>query len=292
MGPQPGSRIDYEWVTEQVTLTFRSPAEFTVRSGRNLTAAKDTSWRFCSARHHESAERIPVEPTSEQRRVPARSGLGALARTPGPASLPLHRLQVPAPAKRQRPSRQRRWDVPELKGNWARGRRVFLQRAGRLREAPCVRWRRRDDRPQPVEPVEGITTQSGETLPSRVTRSTRISSPQWYPVVTVASRPGRCGLKDNVYLLASDGKVTTVLKAWCCRRTAAKPGVAHARRVGQATRVFRSRCAICSPSSVDRTAAEMPDYGKGNPWSQRSRKEVAAALANARIPRDRSAKDP
>src|SRR5262249_4371194 len=126
---QPGSRIDYEWPAEKVTLTFRSSRAFTVNAAGRAGLAGRGRDGFAAVVPLEASDRVPVEVV-----LPTETGEPVLtvtwhtAEDARPRPLPLRRLRLPGvPAERSKIPDVAAADVPELQGgNWARGRKVFF----------------------------------------------------------------------------------------------------------------------------------------------------------------------
>jgi putative heme-binding domain-containing protein len=137
---QPGSRIDYEWPAEQVTLTFTAARAFNVRYGNppvELSRSGAGPFEVSLTVNPKGKQPLPVEIT-----FPALAGAPGLrvswhtAEDARPRALPLRRLLLPwAEVGEHKADVVVRRDVPELKGgSWARGRQVF-----RSEEAACAK---------------------------------------------------------------------------------------------------------------------------------------------------------
>jgi putative heme-binding domain-containing protein len=125
---QPGSKIDYEWPAERVTLEFRSTSPFQLKTG-GANSASSHAGEFVISETFAATDRAPIEIV-----IPTGAGVPDLRvawhtnEDARPRALPLHRMTVPwAPLARSEVPQVVAADAPELKGgNWARGRQVFL----------------------------------------------------------------------------------------------------------------------------------------------------------------------
>jgi putative heme-binding domain-containing protein len=116
---QPGSRIDYEWPAEKVTLVLASPSSLTVNGSPQpqLTVSPKAN------------ELVPVEVVLKTAARGAALNLSYhTAEDARPRALPLHRLLLPwADASEQGAEPVVRQRAAELEGgSWARGRKVFF----------------------------------------------------------------------------------------------------------------------------------------------------------------------
>jgi putative heme-binding domain-containing protein len=126
---QPGSKIDYEWPPEEVTIVLRSPSEIEVKAaGKAAAATTDKDGRVVRVTLKAAADSpIPFEvtlPTGTA--APELSVSYSTKEDSRPRALQLHRFLLPWAALKKEPGEVER-DIPELKGgNWERGRRVFF----------------------------------------------------------------------------------------------------------------------------------------------------------------------
>jgi putative heme-binding domain-containing protein len=128
---QPGSKIDYEWPAEEVTVVIRSPVDVEVKAaGKAAAVTMDKDGRRIL--------RVTVKPTADSP-IPFEVALPTGGAVPEltlsyftkedsrPRALPLHRFLLPWAALKKEANPAEERDVPELKGgNWERGRRVFF----------------------------------------------------------------------------------------------------------------------------------------------------------------------
>jgi putative heme-binding domain-containing protein len=128
---QPGSKIDYDWPAEEVTVVLRSPAAFEVKAPGKVTPETDKAGRRVT---HVTVKPTPDSPVPLEVTLPTGSGAAELTvsyhtnEDPRPRALPLHRFLLPwAALKKDTTPATTERDIPELKGgNWERGRRVFF----------------------------------------------------------------------------------------------------------------------------------------------------------------------
>ncbi len=281
---QPGSRIDYDWPAEKVTLTFTSPAEFTLKVAGKVTPAVRGKDGSSAVVHVKGAERVPVEVM-----VPTGGGAPNLrvtwhtAEEARPRPLPLHRLLLPwAPAERKEGPALAAADVPELKGgNWSRGRKVFFSD-----EAGCSRC-------HSMRGEGGAIGPDLSNLPHR----------DYHSVLRDIAEPNFAINPDYITQLVTlhDGRVLTGAVR------AEENRLLIGDEKGQVTAVARAEVESLRPSRVS-TMPEglpkllgpermrdlltflltdpprMPEYGRGKPPEPRSRKEVQTVLAGAPSP--------
>ena len=128
---QPGSKIDYEWPEEHVTIVLTSDQPIEVRtapdSHSTITAASD--YRVELTTHPNPEAPLPVEVVLSKKRGPANLNVSYYtAEDSRPRVLQNARLILPwstlrSPTEEQFVKRE----IPELKGgNWSRGRQVFF----------------------------------------------------------------------------------------------------------------------------------------------------------------------
>src|SRR5262249_12820985 len=93
---QPGSRIDYEWPAEKVTLNFRSSRALKINLVGKATHAERERDGFAAVVPLEASDRVPVEvvlPTG--RGEPDLTVTWRTAEDARPRALPLHRMLLP-----------------------------------------------------------------------------------------------------------------------------------------------------------------------------------------------------
>jgi putative heme-binding domain-containing protein len=281
---QPGSRIDYEWPAEKVTLTFHSSTEFTVNIAGQVTAAARGREGFSAVVPLGSGERIPVEvvlATSEGE--PDLSLTWHTAEDTRPRALPLRRMLLPwVPAERTKSPAVAAADVPELKGgNWARGRTVFFGE-----QAGCFKC-------HAVRGEGGTIGPDLSNLPERDYHSVLrdIAEPSFainpdYITQFVTLRDGRVFTgtvrteAELLHIADSNGKVTTVRRDQVEELTPARTSIMPEglpKLLGPEQMKDLLTFLLTEPP-------RMPDYGKGKPPAPRSMKEVQAVLAGAPDP--------
>ena len=127
---QPGGKIDYQWPTEQVTLTLRSSQRLVAKvDGKLVESTARASGEQVLSIATAAGNRIPLELTL----ISSLPNVGldvswSTNEDPRPRALPLHRMTLPWSRVSEEPVQQViASDLPELKGgNWERGKRIFL----------------------------------------------------------------------------------------------------------------------------------------------------------------------
>jgi putative heme-binding domain-containing protein len=274
----PGSRLDHAPPPERVTVTFRSPAGFTVKAGGGPRAAtRGRDGAFTAALTVAGAARVPVEVV-----LPTGGGAPELtvawhtAEDVRPRALPLRRLLLPWAAAERAAAAA---DVPELKGgNWARGRKAFFSD-----EAGCARC-------HTVRGEGGAVGPDLSNLPHRDYHSVLrdIADPSYafntdYVTQVITLRDGRvltgAVRPEGDRLLVGDGQgaVTAV------RRAEVKSIIPSPVSLmpGELPKVLGPEGMRDLLTFLLTHPPRMPDYGRARPPAPRSRKEVAAALAGA-----------
>jgi putative heme-binding domain-containing protein len=280
---QPGSKIDYEWPAERVTVSCRTRADLTVKTAAGLAPFGRTK----DGAHTASVTVLPAADKPELVELTlATGGATGLSVTyhtnedSRPRALPLHRLLLPwAPLKKQEVPATAARDIPELQGgNWERGRQAFFGAAGL-----CSRCHR----------IRGEGSQLGpdlSNLPQRDYASVLrdIVNPDFainpdYLTQVVELKDGRVLVgtvrseKNNLYVGEMTGQVLTVSR--------------------DAVETMTTSAKSLMPEGLDRQLGperlrdllvfllteppHMPDYGKAPPPPPRSRQEVLAVLAGA-----------
>jgi putative heme-binding domain-containing protein len=279
---QPGSRLDYAFPPEDVTVTFESSAPLKLRAPNSKGGeAKIVSF---TARPKANAP-VPVE-------LRLKSPSGAVSLTARFTTkedrrarpIPLRRFLLPwadldVRALGQEAARVR---PPELEGgSWARGRAVYLGEA-----AGCSR----------CHAIHGRGSDLGPDLSNLIHRD-------YASVLRDITEPSFAINPDHLSYLVelTDGRVLTGV----IRTVKDKLRVGH--MTGAVTEVARSKVERMTPVSTS-TMPEglpkllgqermrdlmtflltdplrMPDYGPGKPPEARTRKELAAVLAGAPSP--------
>ncbi|HVK11919.1 MAG TPA: ThuA domain-containing protein, partial [Gemmataceae bacterium] len=281
---QPGSKIDYEWPIEDVSVAFNGASRLTVKAGdappRELT--RPTTFRF------KTPDRVSLEialPTGE-----AEPGLGLKWWTnedelmspnnPRSRPLPLHRFLLPwAPTERAEVAAAEPAEIPELKGgNWARGRREFFGEQAGCAKCHAVRGEgtnigpdlsnlpHRDD----ASVLRDITEPSFAINPDHITQIVTLDDGR---VLTGAVRTNG----DRLLIADDKGKVTTVARTDV---ETVRPSRLSIMPEGLPKQIGPDRLRDLLTFLLT-DPPRMPDYGKGKPPETRSRKEVAAVLAGA-----------
>jgi putative heme-binding domain-containing protein len=274
---QPGSKIDYEWPAEKVTLTFRSRSAFTVQKAAATKGADGYSVTISPA----AAARVPVE-------VVLTTGGGEAdlrvtwhtAEDGRPRALPLRRLLVPwAPAERIESPPTAATDAPELKGgNWARGRKVFLSE-----EAACSKCHRFGGEGAVVGPdLSNLPHRDYPSVLRDVAEPSFAINPDYISqVVNLADGrvlTGPIRVEGESFLIGDEkGQVATVRRADVDRMVPSKVSVMPEglpKLLGPEKMRDLLTYLLTEPP-------RLTDYGRGKPPEPRSRKEVEAVLAGA-----------
>lgn len=134
---QIGAKLDHDWPSERVTLTFTASCPFALRAA---SSAEPVSGKPVGEGRFQASmtvtpkknELVPVEiALASGGGVPRLNVAWHTAEDDRPRALPAHRLYLPWVEMTDKPAEmivQR--DLPELKGgSWARGRKVFLSEA-------------------------------------------------------------------------------------------------------------------------------------------------------------------
>jgi putative heme-binding domain-containing protein len=283
---QPGSKIDYEWPPEEVTLVFRARADLEVKTpaGKAASAARDGG----------HVVRVTVKPSADAP-VPLEVILATGGGDPGlsvsyhtqedprPRALQLSRLLLPwAATRKEEASVAVGRDVPELKGgNWARGRRVFFSE-----QAACSKC-------HAVGGEGGAIGPDLSNLPHRDYHSVLrdIAEPSFainpdYITHVVTLRDGRVLTGavrtegDRLHVGDAQGKVTTVRRDQVEGMQTSPLSVMPEGLPKQLGPERTKDLLVFLLADLPR----MPDYGKGTPPPPRTRKEVRAVLAGAPDP--------
>jgi len=283
---QPGSKIDYQWPAEEVTVVFRSATAFEVKGPGKATPETDKDGRRVLRVTVKAAPDAPVPfevilPTGD-----GAVGLGVSYHTnedSRPRALPLHRFLLPwaALTKDAAPSLAER-DVPELKGgNWERGRRLFFSE-----QAACSRC-------HAVAGEGGTIGPDLSNLPQRDYASVLrdVAEPSFainpdYIAHVVSLKDGRvltgtvCTDGDRLHVGDTQGKVTTVRRDQVESMQTSPVSIMPEglpKQLGPEKMKDLLTFLLAEPP-------RMPDYGPGTPPPPRDRKEVTAVLAGAPDP--------
>jgi putative heme-binding domain-containing protein len=280
---QPGSRIDYIWPAEEVTVVFRSPADVRVKGPGRIVSEIDKGTRVVRVTVKPAADSpVPFEVTLATGGGPPELSVSYHTNEdPRPRALPLHRLVLPwAALKRDAAPADR--DIAELKGgNWERGRRVFFSE-----QAACFKC-------HTVGGQGGTIGPDLSNLPQRDYASVLrdIAEPSYainpdYIAHVVALKDGRLltGVVrtegDRLHVGDAQGKVTTVRRDQVEELRSSPVSImpeGMPKQLGPERMKDLLTFLLAEPP-------RMPDYGPGTPPPPRDRREVAAVLAGAPDP--------
>jgi len=282
---QPGSRIDYEWPPEVITITFNSGAGLVIRS-----PAPPDQVKVRKISEQESLLEVrPQEPDWLPLEIDVNTGPAAglsltwrTAEDPRPRALPLHGFLLPwatrkVPAPREEGPRPR---PPELAGgSWARGRAVFFSE-----EALCAKCHTVGGRGAQIGPdLSNLIHRDYESVSRDIREPSATINPDFVPYELT--------LKDGEELsgtLRSEGAESV--------RVGLGPATETTVRRSDIVAMRPLECSIMPPAldqllGPDRLKdlltflltppPHMGDYGPGKPPSSRTRDEVAALLQGA-----------
>ena len=277
---QPGSKIDYVLPPEQIAVTFRSRAAFTLKAATGThveSAAKDGG--FVATLSAKGTDCVPLEivlPTG-----PSGVDLDVYwftAEDSRPRPLALHRLLLPWARTRQTESAQRDAnEVTELKGgNWSRGRAVFFSE-----QASCSKCHAIFGEGGAIGPdLSNLSHRDYSSVLRDIAEPSFAINPDFITHV-ILFRDGRLltgavRTKGDKLLIGDDkGHVTTVLRSEVEEIQPAKKSIMP-EGVPKLLGADKMRDLL---TFLLTEPPRMPDYGGSAPPEPRSRKEVAAVLA-------------
>jgi putative heme-binding domain-containing protein len=282
---QPGSKIDYTWPAEEVTVVFRSSADIAVKSaGKAAPATTDKDGRHVVQVTIKPAVDSPVPfevtlPTGGA--APELSVSYFTNEDPRPRALALRRfLLLWASLKKETAVAER--DIPELKGgNWERGRRVFLSE-----QAACFKCHAIGGQGGTIGPdLSNLPQRDYASVLRDITEPSYAINPDYIAHV-INLKDGRVLTGavrtegDRLHVGDAQGKVTTI-------------------RRDQIESMQTSPVSIMPEGLVKQLGPEkmrdlltfllaapprMPDYGPGTPPPPRTLREVQTVLAGAPDP--------
>lgn len=282
---QPGSKIDFEWPAEKVTLVVRSgrPFEGKIGDAEFRSAAVD------GARHEarvtiDPSARVPVELT-----VPAKgenTDLRLVWHTNEDArerAFPLRRIILPwAPSAEGEAPTIDAADVPELAGgNWERGREVFFSE-----QAGCAKCHAVGGEGGTIGPdLSNLPHRDYASVMRDVTQPSFAINPDYVGQVLLLD-DGRVlsgSIRtegENLHIGDAKGVVTTIsrtsVETITPSRTSTMPEGLPKILGPERTRDLLTYLLASPP--------RMPEYGQGDPPPPRRRDEVDAVLAGAPDP--------
>jgi putative heme-binding domain-containing protein len=133
---QPGSKIDYEWPAEHVTLTFASTADIAITAAAGKVISSDVQGRrkIEVTFDPKPGERLPLQVTLQHPggAWPNLSVWYHTAEDPRPRTLQLRRMRVPWATARPEVARDAiPQSIPQLEGgSYTRGKAVFFSQDG------------------------------------------------------------------------------------------------------------------------------------------------------------------
>jgi len=283
---QPGSKINYDWPAEQVTLRFRSRSGLVVKSIDRLSPIEkqDDRWQTTTT---------TVEPRSDAPSLievtiatgPDEPVLHLAWHTQEdhhPRALPLHRLLLPwAPTQRAEPTAGKR-EIPELKGgNWARGRDLFFSD-----KALCSRCHQVSGQGGRIGPdLSNLTQRDYASVLRDITNPSYALNPDYLTqVVELATGQTLTGAVrtegDRLIIGDANGKEYTIERSKIesiapSPRSIMPEGIE--KQLGPENMRDLLTFLLAEPP-------RMPEYGKGTPPPPRTLKEVQAVLAGADKP--------
>jgi len=277
---QPGSRIDYTWPEERVTLVFRAPSALEVASLGETKRSSDRAVEVGVKPRQDAPMAVELKLATGQGPADI-SVTWRTAEDDRPRALPLRRVLLPWAALKKEAATVAR-KIPELEGgDWRRGRDLYFSE-----QAACFK----------CHAIGGLGGRIGPDL-------TNLPHRDYASVLRDVSEPNFAINPDYLsYVVAlTDGRVLTgVLQS-------DEKEVRIADTQGQVTAVPREQVEKVKGASLSimpeglakalgpdklrdlltfllQEPPRMPDYGKGTPPAPRSRKEVEAVLAGSAAP--------
>jgi putative heme-binding domain-containing protein len=281
---QPGSKIDYDWPAEQVTLIFRARQDLEVRTATGVvpTTLDPEGYRCATVAASPNTD-VPVALDIRLITGDGEPDLRVTYRTnedARPRALPLQRLLLPwaTRTKQESPTLVDR-DIPELQGgNWARGRQVFFSA-----QATCSKCHMVGGQGGAIGPdlsnlphrdyasvLRDITTPSYAINPDYITQILLLKNGR---VLTGSVRT------EGEKLLVGDqqGQVTAISRA-DVEEMQSSPTSIMPEGLPQLLGPERMRDLL---TFLLADPPRMPNYGKGAPPPPRPLNEVKAVLAGA-----------
>jgi putative heme-binding domain-containing protein len=280
---QPGSRIDYEWPAEQVTVTLRSNSPFElIHAGRSIASSPDEKRGHAAAITVKPASDIPIPvevvlATGDDRRLSVEYRTQESVRW---RPLPLHRMLLPwAPATTGTAKIEAPREIPELAGgNWARGRRVFFGQ-----EAGCAKCHLMGGEGSRIGPdLSNLPHRDYHSVLRDIATPSYAINPD-YVTSNVQLRDGRAlvgvlrTVGDKIEIGDKDGRVVTVGREEI-EKLRASPLSIMPEGFGKQISPEKTRDLM---TFLLTEPPRMPDYGPSRPPPARSRREVERVLAGA-----------
>jgi putative heme-binding domain-containing protein len=288
---QPGSKIDYQWPAEQVTLVLRSRTELAVKTPAKVTpvtAGKDGRREVRVTVQPAADKPVALEVTLATGGAAPDLALTWFTKEDGrPRALPLHRLLLPwAALKKEETAAVVEREVPELRGgNWARGRKVFFSD-----QAACFKCHQFGGEGGLIGPdlsnlpqrdyasvLRDVTSPSLAINPDYITQFVTLKNGRVL-TGTVRTEGDRLLIGDN------QGKVTTVRRADV---ESLRPSPVSIMPEGLPKQIGPARLKDLLTFLLT-LPPRMPDLGKETPPRPRPLAEVRAVLAGAPRPAEKS----
>jgi putative heme-binding domain-containing protein len=283
---QPGSKIDYEWPPEEVTLVLRSNVDLEVKqAGKSEPVVATDGSRVARF----NVKPLPDAPVPLD--VTLATGTGGVElrvtvftnEDPRPRPLPLHRFLLPWAALKKDPAvpvvdRV----IPELNGgNWERGRRVFLGE-----EAACAKCHTVNGRGGAIGPdLSNLPQRDYASVLRDIAEPSFAIHPDYitYLVTTTGGRVMTGTMRtegDKVHIADTKANVTTIRRD---QIESARPTPLSIMPADVPKQLGPERMRDLLTFLLTEPP-RMPDYGKDQPPPPRSQREVHAVLAGAPKP--------
>jgi putative heme-binding domain-containing protein len=283
---QPGSKIDYQWPAEEVTVVVRSPVGFEVKGpGTVAPATADAQGRRVA---RVTVKPAPDSPVPFEVTLPTGGGVPGLDvwystnEDPRPRALPLHRFLLPWAELKRGESPVVARDAPELTGgNWERGRRVFFSE-----QAACSKCHAVGGQGGAVGPDLSNLPQRDYTSVLRDIAEPSAAINPDYIAHAVTLKDGRVLTGtvrtegDRLHVGDAQGNVTTVPRD---RVEALQPSPVSVMPEGLPKQLGPEKMRDLLTFLLAEPP-RMPDYGPLPPPPPRGRREVEAVLAGAPDP--------
>jgi putative heme-binding domain-containing protein len=283
---QPGSKLDYQPASEEVTISLSSSANFEVKSGGKVSPIViDNDGRKVIRVVGQATEDKPLLPIEITLTSKLRPDLKIAFHTnedARPRPLQLHRFLVPWAALKRDSTTVVDREIPELKGgNWERGRRVFFSEEG-----TCHKCHTFNGQGEKIGPdLSNLPHRDYASVLRDIADPSFAINPDYITHV-ISLNDGRllAGTVRNVgnKLLVSDneGKITTITKDEIEKIQPSTRSIMPddlAKKLGPEKMKDLLVFLLSDPP-------QMPDYGKDKPPAPREIKEVQAILAGSAEP--------
>jgi putative heme-binding domain-containing protein len=281
---QPGSKIDYQWPVEEVTVVLQSSANFEVKSaGRVWPTTVDKDGRHVARVSIKPApdSPIPFEVTVPTGGTPDLRVSYFTNEDPRPRALPLHRFLLPWAALKKDATVAER-DIPELQGgNWERGRRVFLSE-----QAACFKCHAVGGEGGTIGPdLSNLPQRDYASVLRDITEPSYAINPDYIAqVITLKDGRSLTGTVrtdgERLHIGDAQGKVTT-LRREKVESVQTSPVSIMPEGLPKQLGPEKMRDLL---TYLLTEPPRMPDYGPGTPPPPRTAREVQAVLTGAPEP--------